>query len=84
MALQPLALLGHLECEGRVRSERDGEGQLLVGRAEAVEGLAERHDPEDLAVRALEPDEELVVRVPGLRRVVERLAGGDEPCAHVL
>src|SRR5204863_7088501 len=50
---------------------------------QAVVRLAERHDPEDLAVGSLEGNEELVVRVPPLGAVHDRLAVRDETDALV-
>ena len=83
MTLEPLALLSGLEGERRMRGKGHDQRQLLIGRTQAVEGLAERHDPEDLAVRALERHEELIVRVPTQRAVDERFAVRDEARARV-
>src|SRR5207247_8174480 len=71
------------EGERRVRGKGHGQRQLLVLRTQAVVGLAEGHDPEDLAVGSLEGNEELVVRVPTLRAVHDRLAVWDEANARV-
>ena len=55
MSLNPLALLCRLERERRVRGERDGNSELLV-RAQAVQRVAERHDPDDLPVGMLQQE----------------------------
>ena len=84
MALEALALLCGLEGEGSVRSERNGDSELLVARTEAVHRIPEGHHAEDLPVESLERHEQLVRRMPTFRPVDDGRAGRNEPCARML
>ena len=62
----PLGLLSRIDRDRSVLRERDENLDLIGSRPSSVEGLPDREDPEDPALRVLERDEQLVLWMPGL------------------
>ncbi len=78
MAARLGGAVGLLEGEGGVTADGDEEVELHAGRAPAGDGLTERDDREDVAVRVAAGDEQLVTRTPAVVLVAQVRRRPDE------